>query len=483
MNNVVKVKFPGRKRPTSVLGLSLDGSRLEGVVLQRANGSLESRHAFSVVLALDPLTAAPDLAGQEIRNQLDAAGIKERVCVVAVPLRLALTTTTELPALSDEDAASLLQLEAERGFPCDVDTLRLSDSRCALDGGKRHVLMAGVANGQLAVLEQVLAAAKLKPLSFSLGLAALQPPDQARSNGVLAFHIGESHVGLQITAGGGVAALRALEGAVETEGSRRGLRLDVVARETRITLGQLPAELRQSLKKIRVFGPADLARPLVDELRARFRAMDLEAEVVAGYAADEFDVRLPATATLSPAFSAAALALTGRRPAFEFLPPKPTALQLLVKRYSSGKLRTAGGLAAAVVAVVLVLFLVQQVQLSMLRSRWNGISAKVSELDGMQGKISGYRPWFDESFQSLGVLRELTLAFPEDGAVTAKTIEIREGGVVSCTGTAKDNASLLKTLNQLRAAETVNDLKVGQIRGKSPLQFTFEFRWGRGGRP
>jgi hypothetical protein len=38
-------------------------------------------------------------------------------------------------------------------------------------------------------------------------------------------------VGLQITCGGGVAALRALEGAIENEGGRRTLHADLVARE------------------------------------------------------------------------------------------------------------------------------------------------------------------------------------------------------------------------------------------------------------
>jgi len=34
----------------------------------------------------------------------------------------------------------------------------------------------------------------------------------------------------------------------------------------------------------------------------------------------------------------------------------------------------------------------------------------------------------------------------------------------------------------LRAANGVSDLKVDQIRGKSPLQFTFDFHWTEGGR-
>ena len=481
MNPVLRINFTNRKRRTSLLGLALDGSRLDGVVLRRANGSLQVQQTFSVTLALDPLTAAPELVGREIRNQLDAAGVRERHCVVGLPLKWALTAGTELPPLPEADAASLLQLEAERGFPCDVATLQLVHSRCPLPGGGQQVMLAGIPGTQLGALEQVLAAAKLKPASFALGLAALQPPAEEKSHGVLALAIGESQVSLQITCGGGVAAWRALEGAVETAGGRRGLPAGLVAREARITLGQLPAGLLETVKHIRIFGPRDLARQLADEMELRFEPMGLTVEVVAAYAADEFGVQLPPEASVSPAFSLAARWLDGQPPAFEFLPPKPTAWQQITAKYSSGRLRSAGAVAAGVVAVVVGLFLFQEIQLVLLRAQWSGMSAKARELDGLQQQIHQYRPWFDDSFRDLSILRQLTAAFPETGVVTARSVEIRDGNVVVCTGTASDNTALLRTLSQLRAADGVNELKVDQIRGKSPMQFTFEFHWGTGG--
>src|SRR5208282_5878240 len=175
MNNVLKINFGKRKRLTSVVGLALDGSRLEGVALRRTNGALQLHQTFSVTLSLDPLTAAPELVGREIRNHLDAAGVRERHCVLGVPLKWVLTAHTELPPLPEADAASLLQLEAERGFPTDVATLQVASSSCPLAADKKHVLLAGIPSAHIATLEKVLAAAKLKPASFALGLAALQP--------------------------------------------------------------------------------------------------------------------------------------------------------------------------------------------------------------------------------------------------------------------------------------------------------------------
>src|SRR5205823_14102188 len=127
----------------------------------------------------------------------------------------------------------------------DVQTLRICKSVCRSVSGKRHALMVGIPNNHLTLLDDALRAAKLKPISFSLGISALQPADTDHSDGVLALAIGETHVALQVTSGGGVAALRALEGALETEGGRRVLHAELVAREARITLGQLPADLRE----------------------------------------------------------------------------------------------------------------------------------------------------------------------------------------------------------------------------------------------
>jgi len=480
MNTILTIK-PRRKKLTSLLGLTLDGSRLSGVVLRRNNEALQLQQTFEVSLTLDPLTAAPELVGREIRNLLDAAGVRERDCVVGVPLKWVLTAQTELPNLPAADAASLLEMEMERGFPCDVSTLRLTQSTCSLADGKQLVTMAGIPNSQLALLESALVAAKLRPVSFALGLQALQPPAGAGSDGVLALQVGESQVALQVSSRGGVAALRGLEGAIETESGQPVLRAGLVSREVRITLGQLPTEVRQAVKRIRIFGPRELARQLADEMELRFEPLGLTVEIATAYAPNEFGVQLPPGASLSAAFSLAAWPLMGQLPIFEFLPPKPTLLQQMAAKYSSGRLQTIGAAAAVILLVVGGLFGFQEIQLVQLRAQWNGMKSRVDDLNALQGLISQYRPWFDDSYRALSILRELSLVFPETGAVTAKTIELRDGNIVSCTGTAENNTALLRTLGQLREADTVSDLKVEQIRGKSPMQFTFEFQWGNNG--
>ena len=472
-----------RQRLSSLLGLALDGSRLDGLVLRRADGALHIQQVFSVSLSLDPLTNDPELVGREIRNHLDAAGVREHHCIVGLPLKWALTTHIEVPELPEADIPGFLQIEAERNFPCDVQTLHVVTSRSHTPAGKQHATLVGIPKNHLARLEQVLRAAKLKPLSFSLGIAALQPPETDASNGIMALAIGETHVALQVTVGGGVAALRALEGALEAEGSQRVLHADLIAREARITLGQLPAELRDTVRRIRVFGPRDLAQQLVDELELRLDATGLKVESVTRYAANEFGAQLPPDAPVSPAFSLAASRLAGRRALFEFLLPKVTSLQQLAARYSSGRLRMVILAAAAVALVAGGLFFFQQCQLWRLESQWAKLQPTVRQLEGMQEQIRQYRPWYDESVRGLTILKRLTEAFPEDGSVTAKTVEIRDLNTITCTGIAKNYQALLKTVEKLRSIRQIPDVNLGPTRGQPPaLQFTFNFQWSEGGR-
>jgi len=471
-----------RPRLSSVLGLVLDGSRLDGLVLQRTDGAIAARGHFSISLSLDPLTAAPELVGREIRNHLDAAGIRERNCIVGLPLKWALTSHIELPELPEADLASFMQIEAERGFPCDVQTLHVACSRCQPPGAKEQALLVGVPRTHLMALEQVLHAAKLKPVSFSLGINALQPAAAEASNGVLALAIGETHAALQITCAGGVAALRMLEGALEVEGGQRILHPDHVVREARITLSQLPAPVREAIRRVRVFGPRDLAQQLADEMELRFESMGLAVERVERYAGNEFGAELPADTAVSPAFSLAAGCLVGRAPVFELLPPKVTAWQQMAARYSSGKLRTTLMAAGALGVLVGGLFFYQQVRLWAVEAEAAKIAPTVKELKALQEQIRQYRDWYDTSFTAMTVLKALSAKFPEDPSVTAKTIEIRDLHTVICTGTARNYQSLLKTVESLRAVPQIRDVNLGSTRGQAPaLQFTFTFTWNEGG--
>ena len=478
--------FKSKRRPASILGLAFDTGRVDGVVLRRSNGSFKILKSFSAAMALSPLTGDPELVGREIRNHLDQAGIRERRCAVCLPAGWALSLQTAIPELPEADVASFLEIEAERGFPYGPEALSVGHSRFRSETGGQGATLAAVPRNHLAQLEKALRSAQLRPVSFTPGITALQPPGRDGSEGTLALLVGDSAVDLQVICGGGVAALRSLEGAIETEGVQKRFHPDQLAREIRITLGQLPADFRDEVRKVRVFGRGESVQRFAVEVRPRLESMGLRVEQPHVYGPDEFSSRLPADAAVSPAASLAARTLTGETPCFEFLPPRTSSWQQWTARFSSRKLAWIGASAGAVFLLVTGAFLAQAWQLSRLQSRWTAMQPKVRQLDEMQQRIKQFRPWFDDSFRGLSILRRVTEAFPEDGAVSAKTLEIRELSAVSCSGVARDNPAFLRMLDQLRSARNeVNNLKVDQVRGKTPLQFTLNFQWGggeRGGR-
>ncbi len=474
-------RFSGQKAST-LLGLTLEGHRLEGVVVRRTNGSASVVRSFVCALSLDPLKDDPTLVGREIRKQLDAAGVRERRCIVGLPLHWALTLTTTLPDLPQADIASFLDIAAERGFPYSPGAFLLAHSKFQVASEPPSATIVAVPRDHVVHLEGALRAAQLRPVSFSFGITALQSSDATTEEGILSLLPCESGVGLQVGCGGGVALLRTIEDAFEVAAAERLPQMDHLIRELRITMGQLPAAIRQSIRRLQVFGNNSTARALIPQLEPRMSELGLRVEHVTQYAPGTFKFQVPANVEVSAALSLALQYLAGEKPTLEFLPPKVRKWQQFQSRYPAGKFAYAGAALGVVAVLAITAFVIQQWQLSHLEARWASMETDVAELESMQQEIQTYRPWFDESFRCLSILQRLSETFPEQGSVTAKSIEIRPNSVV-CSGTATDSPALLHTLDQLRASTGVESVQVEGIRGKAPLQFTFNFQWTQEGQP
>jgi len=471
-----------KSRGSSLMGLTLEGRRLEGVVLRRGKGALEVERSFEISLSLDPLTNDPKLVGQEIRNRLDEAGVHTSQCAVGVPLNWAMTLQTKLPEIPDEDVTSFLGIQAEKGFPYGPEDLSISTSRYRSSKAGQYAMQVAIPKNYLARLEEVLIAARLKPVHFSLVIAALQPPRSEGSEGILALAAGENNVDLQVTCGGGVVALRALQGAIEMDGAKRQIDTDLLVREIRLTLGQLPKEFSEMITKIRVFGRSEWRQALADAIAPNVKRLGLQLEVRSALQADGVGTAVPAQENAPPALVMAARCLNGEASGFEFLPPKVSKWTELTSKFSSRRILWAGASAGAAIVLFGGAFLVQYVRLSLLESRWRVIEPRVTQIEGIQDNIRKFRPWSIDSRRGLAILRKLTEVFPEDGAVTAKTIEIRDLSEVSCSGIAQDNQAWLKMRDRLQAASHVGNVQLQSMIGsKPPMRFTFNFRWTEGG--
>lgn len=465
----MSMKRKTKKRAQSVLGLTLNDGQLSAFHVTRAKGGLEVVKAVNAALTLDLLHPEAELVGREIKNHLDAAGIRERTCVVALPARWVMSQHTPVPEMSPEDTASFLQIEAEKGFPCDPAQLQIARS-FHRSGTAAYVTQFAVRKEQLTQLTAALKAAGLKPVSFTLGLAALPEVVPSKGKGCVTVAVEPKGATILIAGGGGIAALRTCEASIESEAGENVVNGAVVARELRITFEQVPADLRYDMKQLFLCGDETMSRQLAERLG--------EWAEVEGLAVTRGTSGKSISAQVAEAI--ASRWLTSEGPDLEFLPPDPGRWALLLARYNSKRLASAGFALAAVAVLALGFFAWQEFERWSLRSEWSGMETQVKALDTVQTRIREFRPWYDTSFRALTIMKRVTECFPDNGAVTAKSFEVHGNTVVTISGTARDNGSLLLVQAQLRKAKEVQSLKIEQIRGKTPMQFTLTFRWNAG---
>jgi hypothetical protein len=431
------MKLFTRQRASSVLGIAIDGNRLEAVVVRRSGSSLQVRQSLSADMALAPLTGDPELVGREIRNHLESAGVHERRCVVCLPLTWVLTLQTKAPEMSEQDLQSYLQIEAERGFSSGYESLFIKQSLFKAPNGDHYATLLAVPRNHLDLLERALRAAKLKPMAFAMGISATQSPSQQAAQRVLTLALSNHGLELQVTGGGGIIALRSLDAAVESEGARRKVSADLVAREIRITLGQLPGGFSEGAGPIKIFGEGELTRQFISEIAPKLSVLGLRVEPMDRPASVSFEAAPKPEIAASPVLALAAAYVQRADVGPDFLPPKVSPWrQFVATKLSTQKLSYAGGAAAVLVVIVGGLFGWQQIQLYQLNGQWEKINTPVGKLEAETFKINKYRPWFDQSFAALNILAKLTQAFPDTGTVTAKSLEIRDLSTVSAHGMA-----------------------------------------------
>ncbi len=461
------MKWVAKKRLQSVIAISVVHGQLRVAHAARAKNAVAVLHAAGATLTLDLQHPEPELVGQEIKNHLDTCGIRERHCVVALPADWVMTQHTRVPELSPEDTASLLLIEAEKGFPCNPDELQIARS-AHRSGEAPYVTQLAVRHEQLNRLGEVLKAAGLKAVSYTIGITALPGALPTTGASRMTLLLEPKGATLLVAAGGGIVTLRTLEATIDSEVGENVINGPALARELRISFEQLPADLRAEVRELALRGEPSMVAQLAGILGAwtRDAGLSLDHGAAAPRPAAEEIVEQLAQRHL----------LEAKRD-LEFLPPRPSRWALLLARYNSRRLASAGFAAAAVVLVTLGAFGWQEFRRWSLRSEWEAMAADVTELEGIQGSIREFRPWYDESYRNLTIMKRVVECFPDNGSVSAKSFEIHGPANVSVTGTARDNASLLRTLDQLRQAKEVQGLKIEQIRGKTPAQFTFTFRW------
>ena len=449
----------------AIVGIVLSGDQMTASLVRRVGNGFEVQQTVHVQLSLDVLGSAPELVGQEIRNHLDQAGIRESRCIVCVPLEWVLVRQAELPELSAVDLESYLAIQSEREFPYPPEDLSIATSFYQIPNGPQGATVAALPLNQLATLQAVFRAAHLRIAGVSLGVTSLIDAGAKEAGATLL--VSNARIDLAVTAPGGVAVLRALEGLTESSDTADSLDADALSRQLRISLRQLPPSLHDAIDTITVFGTDESQEAVTEALQESASGMKLT--VVAG----KHDA--------IPTVAAASTYLRKDPILFQFLPPRSTRLQQAVNRLSA---RAALWLVAAACTLLVsfgAAFLVQYWRLASLERTWAKMAPTAQEVEALQTKVGTFRPWFDQSIPTLAITQSLTEAFPEDGSAWATNVTITGLNRVACTGKARSDDDWLRMLDSLRTTPGVQDLQVVQRRGNRPLDFSFSYRWNPGG--
>jgi len=451
--NEIKKRF----RTRSMLAITLESGGMVASVVRTDEGSGEPARSVSIAVGSESVLRDPKHAGQELAAALEGAGIRERQCVVCVPAGWVLTASTDLPEVAEDDLRGYLELQAEQEFAMPASELRLGFCAYTLPSGQRRATLAALSARKLEAVEQMLQVGNRRATSISLALDRCM----FRPEAMLHFLTNGNHTDVVVTAGGGVAGLRSLAGPVT--GSDVAFDAGAFCREVRITLGRLPETVRQQVRHAEFDGPA--AQELCGETRVNLLGMGIEAAARVG----------PETA--GAGVETALRKLQAESIPFEFVVPETKRWQAMLQRFDTAGRRRLLIAAGVLVALPLLALFVRARMESHLQAQWDDMSDEAAELDGIQQKIHQFRPWFDPTPQGVQLLESLVSAFPAQGDVWTKSIQVGEGYKVTCTGFARTQPGLMTLLGQLRGRPDVTELQVQQIRGENPIQFALTYQW------
>ncbi|MBN1517812.1 hypothetical protein JXA32_14705 [Candidatus Sumerlaeota bacterium] len=463
----------GLKQTSLLFGCALAGKRLSLVELRRGAEAIHGRKSLQATLSVDPLSDDTALIGRDIRNRMEEAGMRGGRCVLCAPMSLFYSCLIETPPISGEDLESFLALQAERNFPWPAQDLIWRSIFHESEERKRYALLIGLPLSKVNHLREAFAAAGLELVSIHTNISAFSGAQPASR---IHLHLSPEGVEIGLLREDKPVALRMLAGCDPSSLDARTL-----AREMRVTLGQIPPALSDTIHEVQISHATDAQARDEERIQQSLEGIGLRMKRFAPAVRIDWDDPAAALAAPSAPMLIAARTLSGGSVAPNFLPPKINRFQQWQSSIASRRMLWIGGTAAMIVVIVALMFFWQQQRLTHLERELTSLSEDARQAETLQTKIRAYRSWFDRSARVLTIANQLTGAFPETGSVWARDLEIRENGQVICSGSARSNADWLKMRDALSQSPGVTNLQVNQVRGDSPLQFSFSYQWD--GRP
>ncbi len=446
-----------------ILGLAIDDSGVVATELSLRSGrpAIRSAGEFRWGRGLAPDTAG-DL-GQALRQFLRDHGFSAKRAVVGLAAKWVLAREITAPPASPDALADMLTIQAERAFSINADELIFDYCGGTSTVEKSQVLLLAVRRQTVDLVKGLAAAAGLQVQAVTVSALACS---KALCESGPAYRYGlysrPTYCEFWGQSNGSPRFVKHIP--VGMDGNAAGyadLLTSMIQRQVFLSSRQSqPPPYEVTAYDAGGLSDGILGR-LSEQLGPQITVHDGSVAPLCGVLglADR-----PEGAYSAAAAAVAWTALETDGPPVDFLSPRIGAKKV------SGRKRVVAWVTFAVAACLL--------GLAAVLADWHGdrsdIAAYTEQLQQMSEdiavaqevvtRVSHAASWASREPHFLDCLRELTLAFPEEGSVWATSLALTENGTGSLVGKARSEASFYGVLDKIRDSQAFSDVQMIHIR-------------------
>ena len=492
-------------RSSNVLGVSLSDRTVSCAEVAVSGGKRVVRRLATFVLPAELSFDKPDALGAALGMFLKQNGFTASRAAVGIPAKWLIAMEKELPPAPENEARSMLRLQAERLAVSDSGEMVFDYAGRIEPNQSNKVLLVGLLRQRLTQIESIFEAARVSVTAVTSSALTLAQGARGADHGLPMLLLGR----------------QGAEMVWRHEGTPRMLRhvlVMAVNSHGPVTMGPLGSELGRAVALTRANGNIKAASDLmlwdgvglsgaqVAELAersgVRVHASDamtmLSLEPTKTAVAEDGNVGEQDAGVVAESF-APAIALAAAAGDRSLLPLDFTRSQLTPKRERRVGSRTGWSIAGAVLLVLLIagLYYVdekRQSELDGINAEMDAKKAKIQSAQTIMGRMDYTKAYFDARPPVLECLREVTLSFRDDEKIWTTSLSLREEERRTekekklppirkgqLQGKAFDSTVVYTMLDRLRKNPKFQDVKlqkVSDVGGKSrevTFSATFNF--------
>lgn len=396
----------------------------------------------------------PEKLGKELRKVLRASGVRASRCVIGLAAASIAAREKTLPATDVDSLRGALSIAAEREFASGAEGLAFDYAASPDEKGTSALLVAAPRQiiGQLLAMAR---AARLSVLAITSSTAALalatRGPVSPPGRLILGFL--PRGVELAVQSANGVRLIRHVSARLDRADGQAGS----LSVELRRILLLAPVQQEQGPpRELLIWDSAGAGRHALESLEQRLGSPARLCTLATDLGVSD----VPETPDSAKFAQAAALACSAGQPvAVDFLhsrlaPPAKT----YVRR------RAVWAAAALLVLFAAVTYLLldwraARRDVAALQGQLADLRPAAREARTLADNVTFARAWYDHRPEFLNCLREITLAFPDEGRVWATGVTIREDMQALLSGKSVNETAALEVLDRLKSNPRLANVK------------------------